>query len=42
MIKTVLVKFSWEALAGTEGYGIDTKILDYIAEEIKTLVEYGV
>lgn len=42
MIKRVLVKFSGEALAGTEGYGIDTKILDYIAEEIKTLVEYGV
>ena len=42
MIKRVLVKFSGEALTGTEGYGIDTKILDYIAEEIKTLVEYGV
>ncbi|HRM99421.1 MAG TPA: UMP kinase, partial [Aliarcobacter cryaerophilus] len=28
MIKRVLVKFSGEALAGTEGYGIDTKILD--------------
>ena len=42
MNKRVLVKFSGEALAGAEGYGIDTKILDYIAEEIKTLVEYGV
>lgn len=42
MNKRVLVKFSGEALAGTEGYGIDTKILDYIAEEIKTLVEHGV
>jgi uridylate kinase len=26
-------------LAGAEGYGIDTQILDYIAEEIKSLVE---
>jgi len=41
MNKRVLVKFSGEALAGAEGYGIDTKILDYIAEEIKGLVEFG-
>ena len=39
MNKRVLVKFSGEALAGAEGYGIDTQILDYIAEEIKSLVE---
>lgn len=39
MKKRVLVKFSGEALAGAEGYGIDTQILDYIAEEIKSLVE---
>lgn len=42
MNKRVLVKFSGEALAGAEGYGIDTKILDYIAEEIKTLVEHNI
>ncbi|PZP12827.1 MAG: UMP kinase [Aliarcobacter butzleri] len=42
MNKRVLVKFSGEALAGAEGYGIDTKILDYIAEEIKSLVESGI
>ncbi|KAB7887018.1 UMP kinase [Poseidonibacter ostreae] len=42
MDKRVLVKFSGEALAGDEGYGIDTKILDYIAEEIKELVDNGV
>lgn len=42
MNKRVLVKFSGEALAGAEGYGIDTKILDYIAEEIKSLVEHGI
>ena len=39
MNKRVLVKFSGEALAGDEGYGIDTKILDYIANEIKQLVD---
>lgn len=42
MIKRVLVKFSGEALAGQEGYGIDTKILNYIANEIKMLVDAGV
>lgn len=42
MVKRVLVKFSGEALAGEDGYGIDTKILKYIAGEIKELVENGV
>jgi uridylate kinase len=42
MDRRVLVKFSGEALAGEEGYGIDTKILDYIAEEIKELIDNGV
>ena len=41
MAKRVLVKFSGEALAGAEGYGIDTKILKFIANEIKTLVDGG-
>lgn len=40
--KRVLVKFSGEALAGTDGHGIDTKILQYIAQEIKSLVEGGI
>ncbi len=39
MKKRVLVKFSGEALAGDSGYGIDTQILDYIAREIKQLVD---
>jgi len=39
MKKRVLVKFSGEALAGENGYGIDTKILAYIADEIKQLVD---
>jgi len=46
MIKRVLVKFSGEALAGENGYGIDTQILNYIANEIKELfdndIEVGV
>ncbi|PLY09239.1 MAG: UMP kinase [Arcobacter sp.] len=42
MKKRVLVKFSGEALAGSDGYGIDTKILDYIADEIKELIDNGI
>lgn len=42
MTKRVLVKFSGEALAGDAGYGIDTQILNYIANEIKTLVDAGI
>jgi len=37
--KRVLVKFSGEALAGDTGHGIDSKILNYISQEIKGLVE---
>lgn len=42
MNKRVLVKFSGEALAAEIGYGIDTKILDYIAREIKQLVDNNI
>ncbi|MEA3554897.1 MAG: UMP kinase [Campylobacterota bacterium] len=42
MNKRVLVKFSGEALAGDNGYGIDTKILDYIAHEIKQLIDNNI
>ena len=42
MNKRVLVKFSGVALAGENGYGIDTKILDYIAHEIKELVSKNI
>jgi len=38
----ILVKFSGEALAGKDGYGIDTKILKYIADEIEDLVRNSV
>jgi len=40
--KRVLVKFSGEALAGQNGFGIDTSILKFIANEIKSLVNNGV
>lgn len=40
--KRVLVKFSGEALAGESGHGIDTKILKYIATEIRSLTEAGI
>ncbi|WP_187838813.1 UMP kinase [Helicobacter pylori] len=37
--KRVLVKFSGEALAGDNQFGIDIHVLDHIAKEIKRLVE---
>ena len=40
--KRVLVKFSGEALAGGSGFGIEPEILNYIAEEIKSLAVAGV
>jgi len=40
--KRVLVKFSGEALAGENGYGIDTQILHFISKEIKLLIENNV
>jgi len=42
MAKRVLVKFSGEALAGESGHGIETSILEFIANEIKTLVDDGI
>ncbi len=42
MRKRVLVKFSGEALAGPDGFGIDTKILKYIADEIENLIRNNV
>ncbi|WQY83568.1 UMP kinase [Helicobacter pylori] len=37
--KRVLVKFSGEALAGDNQFGIDIHVLDQIAKEIRSLVE---
>ena len=41
MIKRVLVKFSGEALASESGFGIESSILDYVALELKSLVDIG-
>ncbi|GAA7394455.1 UMP kinase [Helicobacter pylori] len=40
--KRVLVKFSGEALAGDNQFGIDIHVLDHIAKEIKGLVENAI
>lgn len=40
--RRVLLKLSGEALVGDEGFGIDPKVLDRMATEIKELVELGV
>lgn len=36
--KRVLIKFSGEALAGQNGFGIENSVLKYIASEIKKLI----
>ena len=38
----VLLKLSGEVLAGEAGYGIDSNMLEYLAGEVKTLVDLGV
>lgn len=40
--KRILLKLSGEALAGDNGFGIDTKVLGEIADEIKHIREKGV
>ncbi len=40
--KRVLVKFSGEALAGENGFGIENSILKFIANEIKELVKNNI
>ncbi len=40
--RRVLLKLSGEALMGEEGFGIDPKVLDRMATEIKELVELGI
>ena len=37
----ILIKFSGEALAGEDGFGINTKILQYLANEIKQVILEG-
>lgn len=40
--RRILLKLSGEALMGNEGFGIDSQVLDRMAQEIKELVELGV
>lgn len=40
--RRILLKLSGEALMGDEGFGIDPKVLDRMAQEIKELVEMGI
>ena len=40
--KRILLKLSGEALAGAEGQGLDHKILEQYAEEIKAVSQSGV
>ncbi|BDX07592.1 UMP kinase [Planctobacterium marinum] len=40
--RRILLKLSGEALMGNESFGIDAKVLDRMASEIKELVELGV
>lgn len=40
--RRILLKLSGEALMGDEGFGIDPKVLERMAQEIKELIELGV
>lgn len=40
--KRVLLKLSGEALMGEGGYGIDPKVVDHLAKEIKVIHDDGI
>ncbi len=40
--KRILLKLSGEALMGQDAYGINTKVLEFVAGEVKEVVETGV
>lgn len=40
--KRILLKLSGEALLGTQSYGIDAKVLEAYAKEVKKVVDAGV
>lgn len=40
--KRILLKLSGEALMGQDAYGINTKVLEFVAAEVKEVVETGV
>lgn len=39
--RRVLLKFSGEALAGKQGFGLDAAVLDYLAQEIQSVRDSG-
>ncbi len=39
--RRILLKLSGEALIGSQGYGIDANMLQYLAEEIRTARHLG-
>jgi uridylate kinase len=42
VFRRVLVKLSGEVLAGEKGFGIDTKAISKISEEIRDIYELGI
>jgi uridylate kinase len=42
MFKRIILKLSGEALAGEQGFGLEPKVLDYVAAQIKAVHELGV
>ena len=40
--KRVVLKLSGEALAGAQGFGIDTSIISSVAKQVKEVAELGV
>lgn len=39
--RRVLLKISGEALLGSKSFGIDAKVINQIAEELKEVYQYG-
>ena len=40
--RRIVLKLSGEALAGSQGYGIDPPVLDRVGEEVRAVTELGV
>ncbi len=41
-IKRILLKLSGEALLGDHSFGVDPKVLNYLAEEIQSVISKGI
>ncbi len=42
MYKRIMLKLSGEALMGEQNYGIDTKVAEAVAQEIKDVHQLGI